>query len=96
MSGHQFVRPGQVAPDRPAPDNCVVCGLPEAAHRSAELAARITAAAAVATDFDREVDTYLDRPPGTAAPDYSRWAFRMRAELRSLLEQIDDVMRGGR
>jgi hypothetical protein len=55
---------------------------------SAELAARITAAAAVAADFDREVDAYLSRPPGTAAPDYSRWAFRMRAEVRSLLDQL--------
>jgi hypothetical protein len=55
---------------------------------SAELAARRTAATAVAADFDREVDAYLDRPPGTAGPDYSRWAFRMRAELRSLLDQL--------
>jgi hypothetical protein len=30
--GHPFVRPGQVAPDCPAPDQCVSCGQPEAAH----------------------------------------------------------------
>jgi len=58
---------------------------------SAELAARVTAAAAVAADFDREVDAYLDRPPGTAAPDYSRWAFRMRAEVRSLIDGIAGI-----
>jgi hypothetical protein len=31
---HGFTRPGQVSPDRPAPDRCVVCAEPEAAHRS--------------------------------------------------------------
>jgi hypothetical protein len=30
--GHRFVRPGQVAPDRPAPDACMHCGEPFAAH----------------------------------------------------------------
>lgn len=30
--GHAFVRPGQVAPGRPTPDRCMVCGEPEAAH----------------------------------------------------------------
>ena len=35
MSGHQFTRPGQVAPDLPAPDACMVCGQPEAAHNPA-------------------------------------------------------------
>jgi hypothetical protein len=29
---HRFVRPGQVAPDRPAPDACMTCGLPEPDH----------------------------------------------------------------
>lgn len=33
---HGFVRPGQVAPDRPAPDECVRCGWPEAGHRPAD------------------------------------------------------------
>jgi hypothetical protein len=32
---HAFVRPGQVAPDRPAPDRCIACAEPEAAHRPA-------------------------------------------------------------
>jgi len=31
---HDYVRPGQVAPDRPAPDNCVRCGESEAAHQA--------------------------------------------------------------
>ena len=29
---HSFVRPGQVDPDLPPPDNCVRCGLPEREH----------------------------------------------------------------
>ena len=35
MSSHQFTRPGQVAPDRPAADACMVCGQPEATHNPA-------------------------------------------------------------
>jgi len=31
-TGHEFIRPGQVAPESPAPDNCVQCGQPEGAH----------------------------------------------------------------
>jgi hypothetical protein len=29
---HRFIRPGQVAPDRLAPDHCMRCGRPEAEH----------------------------------------------------------------
>ena len=29
---HPYVRPGQVTPDRPAPDQCMVCGEPGASH----------------------------------------------------------------
>jgi hypothetical protein len=29
---HVFVRPGQIDPGHPAPDACVFCGQPEAAH----------------------------------------------------------------
>jgi hypothetical protein len=32
VTGHAFTRPGQVAPDRPAPDRCMQCGLSEAQH----------------------------------------------------------------
>jgi hypothetical protein len=31
-AAHSFVRPGQVAADRPAPDACMECGQPEAGH----------------------------------------------------------------
>jgi hypothetical protein len=31
-SRHPFIRPGQVTPGRPAPDICMQCGAPEAAH----------------------------------------------------------------
>lgn len=30
--GHDFVRPGQVDPSTPPPDNCVACGEPERDH----------------------------------------------------------------
>lgn len=36
-SDHEFVRPGQVAPDRPARDACMQCGQPEAAHHAQPL-----------------------------------------------------------
>jgi hypothetical protein len=29
---HAFARPGQVSPERPAPDRCMTCGQPAAAH----------------------------------------------------------------
>lgn len=32
--GHLFIRPGQVAPDRPAPDKCMTCGQPESQHHA--------------------------------------------------------------
>jgi hypothetical protein len=35
VSGHKFARPGQVAPDRPAPDACMECDRAEAGHRPA-------------------------------------------------------------
>ncbi len=37
--GHEFTRPGQVAAHLPAPDACMVCGLPEASHGGAVLSA---------------------------------------------------------
>lgn len=36
MSGHRFVRPGQVAQDRPPRDACMECGRPEAEHNLRE------------------------------------------------------------
>lgn len=38
---HGFVRPGQVAPDLPPPDQCVTCGQPETAHQDPARAAYI-------------------------------------------------------
>jgi hypothetical protein len=32
QGAHAFVRPGQVAPDQPAPDKCIECGEPLAMH----------------------------------------------------------------
>jgi hypothetical protein len=32
VSAHMFIRPGQVAPDLPAPDRCMTCGEPQAGH----------------------------------------------------------------
>lgn len=31
---HAYTRPGQVAADKPAPDECMICGAPERAHGS--------------------------------------------------------------
>jgi hypothetical protein len=55
---------------------------------SAELAARITAAAAVRADFHREVDDYLDRDG--ERPDYSSWAFLLERALQQVLDGIGD------
>lgn len=38
---HRFIRPGQVAPDRPAPDRCTECGRPEAEHPLREALAAV-------------------------------------------------------
>lgn len=48
--GHPFVRPGQVAPDLPPPDNCVGCGLPEAAHGALPASAEYRHAIGAAED----------------------------------------------
>jgi len=52
----------------------------------AELAARITAARAVAADFGHADDGYLDH--GGARPDYSSWAHRLASALDGLLPMI--------
>lgn len=52
----------------------------------AELAARITAARAVAADFGRADDGYLDH--GGTRPDYSSWAHRLASALGGLLPMI--------
>jgi len=62
VSAHAFVRPGQVAPDLPAPDACVRCGLPAAAHgpgaegpfETERQVAELPAVRAVYEAFDRD------------------------------------------
>lgn len=54
---------------------------------SAELAARRTAAAAVAADFKRETDGYLDA--GGPRPDFDLWAWRLHTELGLVLDHLD-------
>ena len=88
MSGHPFVRPGQVAPHLPAPDACVRCGQPEAAHGTgAELRARRTAAAAALADFGRYSSGEAIAAGGIF--DWQTAALRLAAELQSLLGQLD-------
>src|SRR5258707_4438848 len=53
---HSFVRPGQVHAHIPAPDNCVECGQPEAAHTPSTPAGHYAAAAA---DADARLDDEL-------------------------------------
>lgn len=45
-AAHPFIRPGQVAPDLPAPDNCMACGQPEAGHPAGAVAIRAAAGGA--------------------------------------------------
>ena len=54
---------------------------------SAELDARRTAAAAVAADFTRETDAYIDADG--PRPDFAAWAWRLLSELRLILAQLD-------
>jgi hypothetical protein len=53
VTGHRFVRPGRVAPDRPACDACMECGQPEAGHRPAGADQRVTMAREVMAWYDR-------------------------------------------
>jgi hypothetical protein len=54
---------------------------------SAEMAARRTAAAAVAADFHTAMVAFQRSGP---MPDYQLWAHRLETELRSLLAQLED------
>ncbi len=87
MSGHAFIKPGQVAPDLPPPDNCVRCGQPEAAHVSADTEARRIAAAAVLGDYQREVADFIARAH-SPRPDSWTWAQRLAVEEQSLLSVL--------
>ena len=62
-------------------------------HRiTPELAARATAAQAAARDFRTETDRYLAIKG--AEPNWSDWAFRLAAELTSLLDGLDAAATG--
>jgi hypothetical protein len=56
---------------------------------SAELAARRTAAAAVLGDFKRETDKYIDTNGTVPRPDMGMWAWRLAAELDSVLQRLE-------
>ena len=86
MDGHPFVGPGQVAPNLPAPDNCMVCGQPEAAHGTDGLAARVPAAQAVLDDFQRSTGKY---GAGAPAADWLQWALQLAQQLQQVLEAPD-------
>lgn len=79
MSGHRFVRPGQVAPDRPAPDACMECGQPEAGHRPEGADQRVTVA--------RETLAWYDRGQWS---DPLNVTGHLAATVRSLLEVISE------
>jgi len=81
---HVFVRPGQVAPELPAPDACMVCGQPERAHIGPELAGRITAARAVVRDYRREAE---ENP--LLARVHVYWAPRLASVLSDVLDGIN-------
>lgn len=66
-SDHEFVRPGQVAPDRLARDACAQCGQPEAVHHARPL----TCDAAEAAYRDRLLTAGRDRYEELADRDLS-------------------------
>jgi hypothetical protein len=61
--GHPFASPGLVAPDRPAPDECMTCGQPRAAHPTAG----DDAGRAIAADLDGQLRWASDVAAGTDA-----------------------------
>jgi hypothetical protein len=56
-----FVRPGQVAPDRAAPDACMLCGRPENGHHAGPFE---TERQALGTPAVRAVFTAFEDAPG--------------------------------
>lgn len=84
MNGHQFVRPGQVAPDCPPPDQCVSCGQPEAAH-PAQVDQRVTSA--------REYLASIRKHKVSSLPDtvLIREAAELRRQLGQVLDAIDQA-----
>jgi hypothetical protein len=77
VSGHHFTRPGQVAPDRPAPDTCMVCGQPEGAHHTA------------ADPFDTEREARA--AAHSAVPPEAGWSILSAAGNRELLRRATEA-----
>jgi hypothetical protein len=85
VTGHAFVRPGQVAADRPAPDACVECGEPEAVHANGSL---------------RNVAVRLDAMTAVLGPALATWAARddarpqpgVRQTANTAMAAIDDML----
>jgi hypothetical protein len=78
---HRFIRPGQAAPGRPAPDHCTRCGRPEADHRMRTVTFDLMAGDDtyfVLTEALREFASRQRREaeddPATTAEDRIRWA----------------------
>ena len=86
MSGHEFVRPGQVAPHLPPPDNCMACGQPEASHRSAAGMAEVVAGRALLGDFQRAAHEYSTG--AVAHADWLVWALRLGQHLQHLADAV--------
>ena len=76
-----FVRPGQVAPDRPAPDACMRCGRPESDHHAGPFE---TERQALDTPAVRAVYTTFE-----AAPGPGRMQPPNLAMLRAACEEAD-------
>ena len=93
MTGHRFVRPGQVAADRPARDACMQCGRTEAQHTVGGLGLDVRILA-------RELAEWSHRDASTAPPEVREAANtamraidRMLAELHELRSQLLSQMR---
>jgi hypothetical protein len=82
---HPFVRPGQVAAHLPAPDNCMRCGQPEAAHAAQP---RLDGTVPILTpEADRATLTAI-----RAVFEVFDWETDDR---QYALEQIEDIISGG-
>lgn len=77
MTGHTFIRPGQVAPDRPPPDRCMQCGEPEAAHRAAGSLLNVALS--------------LDAMTGALGPALAAWATRDGTQPQPGVRQAANV-----
>lgn len=84
-----FVRPGQVAPDRPAPDACMRCGRPEKDHHAGPFE---TERQALDTPAVRGVYTAFEAAPGKGRMQPGNLAM-LRARLRGCRRRTRRVRR---